>query len=53
MTFTVTALLGLGVLFIASALDDSTLIESAKKILQGNQINWSGQQPAAPSTTSV
>lgn len=43
MTFLETMLLGLGVLFIASALDGSSLSDTLHKILNNETINWSGQ----------
>jgi hypothetical protein len=50
MTLTVTVLLGIGVLFIASALDNTPLVQTTQKILSNQPIDWTG---ASGSTTGV
>lgn len=42
MTAVVVLLLGTGVLFIASSLDGSSLVDTFQKIMKGEQINWKG-----------
>lgn len=40
MTLITTVLLGAGVLFIASALDNTPLVQTFQKILNGTPIDW-------------
>jgi hypothetical protein len=42
MTFTTTILIGVGILFIASALDDTPILDTARKIISGQTIDWTG-----------
>lgn len=42
MTIVVVVLLGAGVLLIASALDNTPIVQTFQKILNGNAIDWSG-----------
>jgi hypothetical protein len=54
MTIVVVLLLGAGVLFVASALDNTPIITTFQKIISGQHVNWSGQSGDAslpPGTT--
>lgn len=54
MTLITTVLLGAGVLFIASALDNTPLVQTFQKILSNSPINWSGSgEVASPAGTKV
>lgn len=44
MTVVMVLILGLGLVFIASSLDDSPIVETFKKIVSGQQIDWSGKK---------
>lgn len=46
MTLLVLALIGMGVIFIASALDDTPIVQTFQKILGGQAIDWTGSQGA-------
>jgi hypothetical protein len=56
MTIVVVALLGLGILLIASALDDCAIIPTFQKVVSGNSVNWKGNKTncgtTSPSSTS-
>lgn len=43
MTTVVVILIGAGLVLIASALDNSSIQATFTKIINGNSINWSGQ----------
>lgn len=43
MTIVVVALLGAGILLIASALDNTPIVSTFQKIMRGEKINWSGK----------
>lgn len=53
MTFIITVLIGAGVLFIASSLDNSALVDTFQKIISGSTINWSGGAPINPNVPGV
>ena len=52
MTILVTVLLGAGVLFVASALDNTPIISTFQKIISGKPIDWTGGSSATPSPTT-
>jgi hypothetical protein len=52
MTMVPVVLIGVGVIFIASALDGTPIIQTIQKILTGQAINWAGTNPSTSSTTS-
>lgn len=39
----VVAMLGIGVLLIASALDNTPIVATFQKIISGQTVNWSGK----------
>jgi hypothetical protein len=43
MTLVVTVILGVGILFIASALDNTPLKDTFLKIINNQSIDWSGR----------
>jgi hypothetical protein len=43
MTFTGVLLIGLGVVFIASGLEGNSLLSTFQSIINGDTIDWSGQ----------
>jgi hypothetical protein len=53
MTFVVTVLIGAGILFVASALDDTPLIQTFQKIISNQPINWTGASSSPTSGTSA
>lgn len=42
MTIVMVLVLGLGLVFIASSLDDTPILQTFQKIMSGQKINWSG-----------
>lgn len=42
MTFIIVVLLGAGVIFVASSLDNTPIIQTFQKIVSGGTIDWSG-----------
>lgn len=50
MTLVVVILIGLGTVFIGSAMDNTPIVSTFQKILSGQTINWTGAQ--APAKTS-
>ena len=48
MTILVTVLLGAGVLFVASALDNTPIISTFQKIISGKPIDWTGGGSPTP-----
>lgn len=53
MTIVVVILLGAGVLFVASALDNSDLVTTFQKIISGQSINWAGTSSTGQSTQKL
>ncbi len=51
MTIVVTVLIGAGVLFIASALDNTPIVETFQKIIKGQHIDWTGGSSTTTPTT--
>lgn len=52
MTILVTVLLGAGVLFVASALDNTPIIQTFQKIISGQKIDWTGGSSSTPTPTT-
>lgn len=42
MTIVAVILLGIGIIFIASSLDNTPIVQTFQKIISGQKINWSG-----------
>lgn len=53
MTFVATVLIGAGMIFIGSSLDNTPLVDTFKKIINGKSINWTGQTVTPTTTTSA
>ena len=53
MTFLVVNLIGVGFIFIASSLDNSSLKDTFLKVINGDTINWSGAPPSEPKAKSI
>ena len=49
MTFITTTLLGAAILFIASSLDNTPITVTFQKIISGQKIDWTGNNPVTPS----
>jgi hypothetical protein len=43
MTIVLALAIGAGILLVASALDNTSLVATFQKIISGNAINWSGK----------
>lgn len=44
MTFVITIMIGAGVLFLGSALDNTPLVQTFQKILANQPLDWTGQK---------
>lgn len=47
MTMAAVILIGAGILFISSALDNTPLVQTFQKIVSGQAINWAGNTPGS------
>ena len=52
MTIVVVALLGAGIVLIASALDNSSIVDTFHKIITNQKIDWTGGSSSTPSSSS-
>jgi hypothetical protein len=52
MTFVATVLIGAGLLLIASALDDTSIVSTFQKIVSGQTIDWSGKGTTSTTNTT-
>lgn len=50
MTTVAVVLIGVGVVLIASALDNTPIISTFQKIINGDVINWSGNPQGNPTS---
>ncbi len=53
MTMVVVIMIGAGVLFVASALENQSLFNTFNKIVANQPINWSGATPSSSTTTQT
>lgn len=48
MTFIIVVLLGAGVIFVASSLDNTPIVQTFQKIISGEAVDWTGSGATQP-----